>query len=224
MRSIVLWLSVLLICVTAIQCDGEGESPVSSVDDDNDDDDDNNNDDNDGDDDNNDSSGDSDSNSDSEVDSDSDGDSDSDSDTDGDSDSDSDSDGGFSPTPGTQAEVDRTEPCNPEEDVAPQYAPQDGQTVRYCFPNYNIWVPLECGNNPWDLPGECDQFGCSSSVCLTGEAGKWVSGGGSDGVCACFNLCTSQQDGARCGAANERPCIAIDNAEGNQVFICGAEI
>lgn len=160
---------------------------------------------------------------DADSDSDADADSDSDADADSDSDSDGDTDGGFTYTPGTQAEVDRTEPCNPDEDVEPQYAPQDGSTIRYCFPNYNIWAPLECGNNPWDLPGECDEGGCSSSVCLGGEAAKWVGDGGGGGVCACFNLCTAQEDGARCGAEDERPCQPIDSADGDQVFICAAE-
>jgi hypothetical protein len=158
----------------------------------------------------------------SDADADADTDGDSDGDTDGDSDADSDGDG-FTATPGTQAEVDRTEPCDPSVDVSPKYAPQDGTTVRYCFPNYNIWAPLECGN-VWDLPDECAEGGCASSVCLSGEAAKWVSGGGTDGVCACFNLCTDQADGATCGASGERPCVAIDDADGEQVFICGASL
>jgi hypothetical protein len=153
-----------------------------------------------------------------------DGDADADSDSDADADADADADGdGFEPTPGTEAAVDRTEPCDPSVDVEPKYAPQDGTTVRYCFPNYNVWAPLECGNI-WDLDPECGQSGCSSSVCFSGETAKWVSGGASDGACACFNLCTDQADGARCGAADERPCIAIDDADGDQVFICGAEL
>jgi hypothetical protein len=163
------------------------------------------------------------SDSDADADADSDADSDSDSDTDADSDSDTDTDGGFEPTPGTQAEVDRSEPCDPDVDVEPKYAPQDGTTVRFCFPNYNVWAPLECGNNPWDLPGECDQGGCSSTVCMGGEAAKWIGDGSGAGVCACFNLCTAQEDGARCGAEDERPCLPIDDAEGDQVFICGGE-
>ena len=158
----------------------------------------------------------------SDADADADTDADSDADTDADSDTDGDTDG-FSPTPGTQAAVDRTEPCDPSVDVEPHYAPEDGTTIRYCFPNYNVWAPLECGN-VWDLPDSCDQGGCSSTVCLSGEAAKWVSGGGTDGVCACFNLCTDQADGATCGASGERPCVAIDDADGDQVFICGATL
>jgi hypothetical protein len=149
-----------------------------------------------------------------------DADSDSDSDTDTDSDSDSDSDG-WTYTPGTQAAYDRTEPCDSNSDVTPAYAPQDGTTPRFCFPVYEIWAPMECGNNPWDLPGDCDQGGCASSVCMAGETGKWIGDGGGAGVCACFNLCTDQSDGASCGASGERACIPIDNAEATQVFICG---
>jgi len=150
-----------------------------------------------------------------------DSDSDSDSDSDGDSDTDADSDGdGWSHTPGTEAAYDRTEPCDSNTDVQPGYAPQDGTTPRYCFPVYEIWAPLECGNMPWGLD-DCDQAGCGSSLCMAGETGKWVAGDASAGVCACFNLCSTQEDGARCGASDERACVPIDNAEGDQVFVCG---
>jgi hypothetical protein len=146
-----------------------------------------------------------------------DGDTDADGDADGDSDADTD---GFQPTPGTQAAVDRTEPCDPAVDVEPRLAPQDNSTKQYCFPNYNVWAPIECGN----LFGldEC-QPACGASWCISGEAAKHVVADASHGVCACFNRCTVQEDGARCGAGDSRPCIPIDDAGGDQVFICGAD-
>ena len=122
--------------------------------------------------------------------------------------------------PGLRPRCLRTEPCDSYYDVEPQYALQDGSTKRYCFPVYEIWAPMECGNAPWDLD-DCDQSGCGSSLCMSGESAKWVAADSSSGVCACFNLCTDQSDGARCGADNERACIPIDNAEAAQVFICG---
>jgi hypothetical protein len=149
------------------------------------------------------------------------GDGDTDADGDGDADGDSDADGdGFQPTPGTQAEVDRTEPCDPAVDVEPRLAPQDGSTKQYCFPNYDVWAPIECGN-VFGL-GECDPA-CGAAWCLPGEAAKYVAADASHGVCACFNRCTIQEDGARCGANDSRPCIPIDDAGGDQVFICGAD-
>lgn len=117
--------------------------------------------------------------------------------------------GGFEPTPGTQAEVDRTETCNEPDEW--RKAPQDPSVSQACMPNYNIWAPVVCGGpNP---PCTCD-----ASRCLPGEAAKTVNDGA---FCVCLNLCTDQNSGATCGASGERECIPVDDYTGSQVFICG---
>jgi len=141
-------------------------------------------------------------------------DSDSDSDADTDSDSDTDSDGdGFEPTQGTSAEVDRTEPCGQDDIV--RYAPQDQIVIQVCVQNLWIWAPVECGYQGQD---KCQ--GCSASVCSTkGEVAQQI-----DTACVCYNPCSDQKDGARCGKNNERSCLPIDAAGGQQVFVCAGEM
>ena len=117
-------------------------------------------------------------------------------------------------TPGTQAAVDRTEPCTESTLSQWRRAPQDPDVAQSCLPNYYIWAPVVCGNPAPD----CD---CNASVCLAGEAAKPLNDGE---FCVCLNLCETQEDSVRCGAANERDCIPVDDWSGTQVFICGGEI
>jgi hypothetical protein len=118
---------------------------------------------------------------------------------------------GFSPTRGTQAAVDRTEPCLESELGQWRTAPQDPGVMQSCLPNYNVWAPVVCGN---PLP----RCACDDTACRGGEVAKPVNGGD---FCICLNLCTEQSDAGRCGAADERDCIPVDDWSGTQVFICG---
>jgi len=154
------------------------------------------------------------------IDADIDGDSDGDADGDADGDSDSDGDTDFDPTPGTQADVDRTAPCTEAESQA--FNPQTvGDLVRMCMPNYLVWAPLVCGD-----VFQLDECACTDADCLPGETAKPVtmeSPSGQGMVCVCMNLCAQQKDGARCDEG-ARKCVPIDNAAGKQVFICGGEL
>ena len=116
---------------------------------------------------------------------------------------------GFTPTPGTQAAVDRTAPCTEPNEW--RQAPQDATVVQACLPNYNVWAPVVCG-------GPHPACACDASYCLAGEAAKSVNGGE---FCVCLNPCTDQSSGATCGASGERGCIPVDDYSGTQVFICG---
>jgi len=118
--------------------------------------------------------------------------------------------GGFGPTPGTEASVDRTEPCSASEVNDMRHAPADYDVVQACFDNYFIWAPVAC-----DPMSPCT---CDASQCLAGEVAKPVNAGE---VCICLNPCTDQSDGATCGTSGERPCIPVDDWTGTQVFICG---
>ncbi len=117
---------------------------------------------------------------------------------------------GFEPTPGTQAAVDRTEPCPPAQAGDFRESPIDVTVIQACLPNYDVWGAVVCG-------GPLPACACDASLCLAGEAAKLVSGQ----FCVCLDLCTDQRDGARCGAADARRCIAVDDVAGHQVFICG---
>ena len=106
--------------------------------------------------------------------------------------------------------MDRTAPCDAGEVGSFRYAPEDSTVAQACLPNYLVWAPVVCGGPK--LPCTCD-----ATQCLPGEAAKEVSGS----FCICLNLCSTQADGAACGAAPSRRCIAVDDASGQQVFVCG---
>lgn len=118
---------------------------------------------------------------------------------------------GFSPTPGTTAEVDRTEPCDVSEHNEVRAAPQDPSLGQACFPNYDVWAPVVCGY----IAPACT---CDPSRCLPSEVTMSVNAGE---ICICLNPCTDQSEGATCGASGERRCIPVDDISGTQVFICG---
>ena len=120
----------------------------------------------------------------------------------------------WEPTDGTQAAVDRTEPCTEDQLSQWRHAPEDWGVMQSCLPNYYVWAPVVCGNPMPDCA-------CDGSACLPGEAAKPLNGGES---CICLNLCTTQDDSARCGDADERDCIPVDDWSGRQVFICGGEL
>ncbi|MBI5534154.1 MAG: hypothetical protein HY898_15635 [Deltaproteobacteria bacterium] len=115
----------------------------------------------------------------------------------------------FPKTPGTQCDQDRSEPCGSSDLQKIRYVCED-TLQQACLPNYDVWTPIVCG-------GSAPPCTCSKAQCLPGEAAKAVSGE----FCACLNLCTMQEKDATCGATGERKCIPIDDADGNQVFICG---
>lgn len=121
---------------------------------------------------------------------------------------------GFQPTQGTQAAVDRTAPCQPGVDPQYRLAPEDSSVYQACLPNYNVWAPIACG----EPVSKCPSYGCKPDACEQGEARKPVSNGQ---WCVCLNLCTAQQADSTC-AGGARPCIPIDDANGDQVFVCGA--
>jgi len=134
-------------------------------------------------------------------------------DADGDADGDGDG-GGFSKTPGTKADVDRTAPCGPNDIV--RVAPEDGITTQVCVGGVSVWAPILCG-----YPQLPDCTGCSNSLCIiTGEVAQLVGGKS----CVCLNPCIQQQQNARCGASNVRACLPIDAADGKQVYVCGGEM
>lgn len=125
---------------------------------------------------------------------------------------------GFSATADTQCAVDRTTPCSKAEFDAwsgiPQAAPGNVNVQRSCFPNYWIWAPIKKMDNTVKAD-------CNASKCLAGETAMFVPyQGQSFGMCTCFNLCTKQEDKQKC-ASGARPCIAINDYSGKQVFICG---
>jgi hypothetical protein len=143
-----------------------------------------------------------------------------DADTDGDTDADTDADtdtGGFTSTPGTEAAVDRTEPCTQTDADGgqPRFAPQDPSVLQVCVGGVLVWAPVVCGYSA--LP-DCDV--CDPTKCISGETAQAIGA-----ACICLNPCSVQGDeSARCGAANERKCMPVDVYDGAQVFVCGGEL
>jgi len=123
---------------------------------------------------------------------------------------------GFANNPDCQCSVDRNDVCTKADydawTGAPMPAPQNGNVRRLCIGGVWLWAPFSAAATA----GECVE-----SLCLPGEARQFLQAG-ANGFCVCLNKCTLQGDQAEnkpCGTG--RTCIAIDDATGTQVHVCG---
>lgn len=117
---------------------------------------------------------------------------------------------GFPAGEGVKTAVDRSAPCTAAEEGQFRNAPEAPEVVQACLPNYDVWAPVVCG-------GPLPACTCDASKCASGEVAKLVSGS----FCVCLSPCTTQAQGAKCGHADARRCIPVDDVTKKQVFICG---
>jgi len=118
--------------------------------------------------------------------------------------------GAFPPGVGVTTASDRTAACASADEGSFRNAPEDPDVVQACLPNVRAWAPVACG-------GPKPACTCDATRCAPKEVAKLVSGA----FCICLSPCTTQAQGATCGAGGARKCVLVDDVNRKQVFVCG---
>lgn len=123
---------------------------------------------------------------------------------------------GFSNNPDCQCSVDRNDVCTKADydawNGSPVPAAQNKNVSRLCIGGVWVWAPFSTAGSASE---------CTESDCLQGEARQFLQAGAA-GFCVCLNKCSLQGDQAEnkpCGTG--RTCVAVDDATGTQVHVCG---